>query len=131
MKISLSKYLIFIFISLSLVSCATVEDLKPGTGTVLEIKDRDFQEIWRAAIKTASNNLTLVYQNKALGTIKAEARAGMTTWGEVVGIFISPTEPMKGKYIVEVVSQKRSKIQLTGQDWEKAMLAGISAELDL
>ena len=131
MATTIGKYLVIVFLLFGLTSCASVEDLKPGTGSVLEIRDRDFHEIWRAAIKTASNNLTLVYQNKALGTIKAEARAGMTTWGEVVGIFISPTEPMKGKYMVEVVSQKRSKIQLTGQDWEKAMLAGIGAELDL
>ncbi len=59
-------------------------------------------------------DLTLVESNKETGTIKAESRAGMSTWGEVVGVFIRPPQPGATVYVVEVQSLKRSKAQITG-----------------
>ena len=53
----------------------------------------------------------------------------MTTWGEVVGIFIRPVNKGKGVYTIEVQSQKRAMGQITGQDWKETMIAGIKAEL--
>jgi hypothetical protein len=53
----------------------------------------------------------------------------MTTWGEVVGVFITPTAPTADAYTVEVQSLKRSRVQITGQDWEPSIIAGIKAEL--
>jgi hypothetical protein len=53
----------------------------------------------------------------------------MTTWGEVVGIFVRPTSNGAPVYTVEVQSLKRSRLQITGQDWTTTMISGIRAEL--
>ncbi len=112
-------------------ACATVEDLRPGTGSVITIEGKTYEQIWKAAVKATNKNLTIVYNNKQRGEIRAEAAAKIASWGEVVGVFISPTTPKASKYTVEVVSQKRSKLQLTGQNWERSILASIQVELDL
>ena len=117
---------------LALAGCATIGSLRPGSGgSTFEIYDRNYDVIWKAAVRVASRSLTIVESNKDAGTIKAEARAGMTTWGEVVGIFIVPAGKGEKKYTVEVLSLKRSRAQLTGQDWEPTIIAGMKAELDM
>ena len=120
-----------VLFSLLLSSCATIEDLRPGTGSVIDIKGRTYDQIWKAAVKATNKNLTIVYNNKSRGEIRAEAAAKIASWGEVVGVFITPTTPRASKYTVEVVSQTRSKIQMTGQNWERSILASIQVDLDL
>jgi hypothetical protein len=120
-----------VLLGLLLSACATVEGLRPGTGSVINIEGRTYEQIWKAAVKAANKNLTIVYNNKLRGEIRAEAAAKLASWGEVVGVFISPTTPTAERYTVEVVSQKRSKFQLTGQNWERSILASIQTELDM
>lgn len=126
----ISRLCMFLFIGI-LTACATVESLRPGTGSVLTIQGKSFEQIWKAAVKATNKNLTIVYNNKQRGEIRAEAAAKLASWGEVVGVFVSPTTPNAPKYTVEVVSQKRSKIQLTGQNWERSILASIQVDLGL
>ena len=113
--------------------CATTASLEPGTGTgtTLTIENRSYDEIWHAAVRTASRSLTIVKSDKPSGTIKAEKGAGATTLGEVVGIFIRPPRGGAATYTVEVQSLKRWRLQITGQDWTTTMIAGIQAELRL
>lgn len=126
----MKAFSLILFISM-LGACATVEDLRPGTGSVITIEGKTYEQIWKAAVKATNKNLTIVYNNKQRGEIRAEAAAKIASWGEVVGVFISPTTPTAAKYTVEVVSQKRSKLQLTGQNWERSILASMQVELDL
>lgn len=110
--------------------CATVGSLQPGAGSsTLEVTGKSYDEIWKASVRGMSSNLTIVESDKDSGTIKSEARAGMATWGEVVGLFIRPTVPNAGQYTVEVQSLKRSRLQITGQDHEPAVIAIVKAEL--
>ena len=113
--------------------CATIGSLEPGTGagTTIEIERRSYEAIWRAAVRTAGRSLTIVESDKPRGTIKAEKGAGMRTWGEVVGIFIRPPTSGAPKYTVEVQSLKRSRVQITGQDWTTTIIVGIETELGL
>jgi hypothetical protein len=62
--------------------------------------------------------------------LRAEKGVGMATWGEVVGIFVRTTSNGAPVYTIEVQSLKRSRIQITGQDWTTTMISGIKAELD-
>jgi hypothetical protein len=78
-----------------------------------------------------SNNLTIVESEKTTGNIKSEARAGMTTWGEVVGLFIRPPTANAETYTIEVQSLKRMQPQITGQNWEPSVIANIKAELGM
>ena len=112
-----------------LAACATTDSLEPGTGTSFQVKGRSYDQVWKAAVTTAGRSLTIVEQNRDSGVIKAESRAGLMTFGEVVGIFIRPARSGAPVYTVEVQSQKRSKVQVTGQDWTQTMVAGIKAEL--
>lgn len=115
----------------ALTACSTASSLKPGSGgSTFEVRGSSYDEIWKAANRTASRSLTIVESNKETGTLKAEKGVGMATWGEVVGIFIRPASNGAPLYTVEVQSLKRSKLQLTGQDWTMTMKSGILAELD-
>lgn len=119
-------------VALFISGCATINTLQPGSGgSTFEVRGKSYDEIWKAAVITASRSLTVVESNKEGGTIKAEKGAGITTWGEVVGIFIRPTSNDAPIYTVEVQSLKRSTVQITGQDWTTTMTSGIKAELGL
>lgn len=117
---------------LALAGCATTDSLQPGTGgSTFEVRGKSYDEVYRAAVRAVRSNLTLVESNKETGTIKAESRAGMSTLGEVVGVFIRPPQSGATVYVVEVQSLKRSRAQITGQDWTASVIAGIKAELDM
>ncbi len=120
-----------IFVLMSISGCATVDTLQPGTGgSSFEIRGKTYDEIWKAVVRTTSRSLTVVESNKETGTLKAEKGVGMATWGEVVGVFVHPTNNGAKVYTIEVQSLKRSRVQLTGQDWTSTIIAGVKAELD-
>ncbi|MBU2574629.1 MAG: hypothetical protein KKH28_11190 [Elusimicrobia bacterium] len=114
-----------------LSGCATIGSLGPGSGQTFEVTGKSYNEIWKAAVTVITRSLTIVENDKAGGNLKAEAKAGMMTRGEVVGVFIRPTSANASRYTVEVLSLKRSQMQITGQNWEPTMIAGIKAELDI
>ena len=97
---------------------------------MFEVRNKSYDEVWKAVVTTASRSLTIVQSDKESGTLKAEKAVGMATWGEVVGIFVRPATNGNAVYTVEVQSLKRYQIQITGQDWTATMVAGIKAELD-
>ena len=113
----------------ALVGCNTVDSVQPGKGQKFNVAARSYDQVWRAAIAVVSRQLTIVEESKASGTIKSESKAGFTTYGEVVGVFIRPAGVNATSYEIEVVSLKRDAIQITGQDWTKTVIAGIKAEL--
>jgi hypothetical protein len=118
-------------LALCLFGCATIDSLQPGRGgSTFEIHGKTYDEVWNAAVRSASRSLTIVESDKASGTLKAEKGVGMATWGEVVGIFIRPTTNQAATYVVEVQSLKRSQVQITGQNWTSTMTTGIMAELN-
>jgi hypothetical protein len=112
--------------------CATIGSLQPGAGgSTFEVTGKSYDDVWKASVRGMSSNLTIVESDKTSGTIKSEARVGMATWGEVVGLFIRPAAANADRYTVEVQSLKRSRLQITGQDHEPAVIAIIKAELGL
>ena len=116
----------------ALAGCATTDSLQPGTGgTSFEVRGKSYEEVWKAVVTVAGRSLTIVESNKEAGILKAEKGVGLTTWGEVVGIYIRPARSGAAVYTVEVQSLKRSKAQLTGQDWTTTMVSGIKAELGI
>lgn len=120
--------LIFVFL---ITGCATIDSLQPGSGApIFEVRGKSYDEIWKGVVRTASRSLTIVESNKERGILRAEKSAGIATWGEVVGIFVRPTTNGSPVYTVEVQSLKRSRLQITGQDWTFTMISGIKVELD-
>ena len=127
------KTLVSLILAVALPACATVGSLEPGTGkgSTFEVDGHSYDEVWASAIAAATSGLTLVESDKSSGIIKAEARAGIATWGEVVGIFIDPAseDASISGWTVEVVSLKRSRLQITGQNWETTIIEGMKAHL--
>ncbi|WP_319587950.1 hypothetical protein [uncultured Desulfobulbus sp.] len=125
------RWITYLFVALSISGCATIDTVQPGTGgSTFEVRGKSYDEIWKAVVRTASRSLTIVDSNKESGTLRAEKGVGMATWGEVVGIFVRPTNNGAPVYTVEVQSLKRARAQITGQDWTSTMISGIKAELD-
>jgi hypothetical protein len=126
----MARLLSWFIIGLFVTGCATIDSVAPGTGgSTFEVRGKTFDEIWKAVVVTASRSLTIVESNKETGSLRAEKGAGLATWGEVVGVFVRPTTNGAPVYTVEVQSLKRSRMQITGQDWTSTMIAGIKAEL--
>ncbi len=124
------RYIVCAYIALFLSGCATVDSLSPGAGgSTFEIRGKSYDEIWKAVVVTASRSLTIVDSNKDTGILRAEKAAGIATSGEVVGIYVRPTSNGAPVYTIEVQSLKRSRLQITGQDWTVTMISGIKAEL--
>ncbi len=110
--------------------CAGMDSLQPGSGTKFDAPNKSFDEVWKAAITVVTRSLTIVESNKESGVIKAEKGVGVASWGEVVGVFITRSSEGKG-FRVEVLSKKRSQLQVTGQDWEQTIVEGMKAELGI
>jgi hypothetical protein len=117
---------------LVLAACATTDSLQPGTGgSTFEVRGKSYDDIWKAVVTVAGRSLTIVESDKSAGVLKAEKGVGLTTWGEVVGIYVRPATGGATAYTVEVQSLKRSRAQITGQDWTTTMVSGIKAELGI
>lgn len=105
-------------------------EVQPDEGTKFNVTNKTYDEVWKAAITVVTRSLTIVESDKQTGIIKAEKGVGMATWGEVVGVFVTATPDGKG-FNVEVLSKKRSQLQISGQDWEKTIVEGMKAELGI
>lgn len=127
------KHMIIIIgmvLSISLLSgCATIGSLQPREGAFFQVNDRTYEQVWESAIKVASRSWNIVETNKQGGIIKAERTTGITSGGEVVGIYISPPTQDSKTFTVEVVIKKQGQIQVTGHNWEKTIVEGMKAEL--
>lgn len=125
------KKIISILMFLILASCATIDSLEKGSGTTFKITGKDYATIWRVANSNVAKQLTIVSSEKEKGIIKAEKGAGLSTWGEVVGVFITPQTPTEKEYEIEVLSLKRSRMQITGQDWTQTIILGMKSDLGI
>lgn len=114
----------------SISACSTIGGLESSDGGItLEVTNKPYAEVWKSSVSAMSTNLAIVEINKSAGVIKSEAPAGLATWGEVVGLFITPPGRVSDSYKIHIVSKKRSKLQITGQDWAPSVAARLQADL--
>lgn len=124
------KNIVYVLAVVLVTGCATMDDLHPDAGgTVFHVRGKTYDEIWRAVTLTASRQLTIIENNKNTGILKAEKGVGLTTWGEVVGVFVRPAGNGAADYAIQVQSLKRSRMQITGQNWTETIVSGIKGEL--
>jgi|WetSurMetagenome_2_1015567.scaffolds.fasta_scaffold102146_2 hypothetical protein len=125
-----AKKLLAVGLVLALASaCAAIGSLSPGGGSSFHVHDRTYDQVWVAAVEVASRSLTIAESDKEAGVIRAEKGIGLSTFGQVVGIFISPVSQESAMYTVEVVSQERYKFQIGKKNWEQTIIDGMKAEL--
>jgi hypothetical protein len=126
----LGTVLATLLLAVLLVGCATINSPTPGNGTTFEVRGHSYAAIWSAAVRTLERrSLVIVIADREAGVLRSEAKPGWTTNGEVVGVFIQPTRPDAERYVVEVHSLKRSRVQLTGQDWTQSVITGMQVDL--
>jgi hypothetical protein len=123
------KACIGFLITLLLAGCTGIDAVRPdtGEGSKFAVYRRSYDAIWDAAVSVAGQRLTLVETDKRTGTIKAEDLDG--TFGEVLGIFISPPRDGEKRYIVEVLSLLKNRPQIPGKDAEPQVIAEIKQKL--
>lgn len=125
------KVTIFSAACLGVSACSTIVGLQPtDNGVTVEVRNKTYNEVWKSSVSAMSSGLAIVEINKSSGVIKSEAPAGMATWGEVIGLFVTPVSPSADSYSIRIVSKKRSTYQITGQDWAPSIAARIRADLD-
>ena len=126
---SLLKTFVLAIMMLCLPGCNTIDSVKPGKGVTFQVRGKTYDQVWKASVAVMSRQLTLVEDSKERGYVRAEAKMGFATYGEVVGVFITQAGQNAPVHTIEVVSLKRSSLQITGQDWTRTIIAGIKAEL--
>ena len=124
----------------TLTACGTSEDLGRGkTGKSITVSATSYDQVWDASLAAVQQstgdqkleiekNLTVTKQDKAAGVIQASTGMSMLSWGEVVGIYISPTHNAP-QYSVEVESLTKMKTNLFAHNWEDEILAAIKTNL--
>jgi hypothetical protein len=129
-KIRVPKGLILFLLAVMMVAgCASIDTVRPGSGegSKFTVYRRSYDEIWNAAVSVAGSRLTLVETDKSTGMIKAEALD--STFGEALGIFISPPRDGEKRYVVEVLSLLKNRPQIPGQDAEPQVIGEIKTKL--
>jgi hypothetical protein len=124
-------FILFLIAVLQVTGCAGIDTVRSGTGegTKFTVYRRSYDEIWNAALSVAGQRLTLVESDKRSGTIKAEAMD--STFGEMLGIFISPPRDGEKRYVVEVLSLLKNRPQIPGHDAEPQVIGAIKTKLDI
>jgi hypothetical protein len=127
----LKSVIVLLIAVLQLTGCTSIDNVRPGSGegTKFTVYRRSYDEIWNAAVSVAGQRLTLVESDKHTGMIKAEAMD--STFGEALGIFISPPRTGEKKYLVEVLSLLKNRPQIPGKDAEPQVIGEIKTKLDI
>lgn len=116
---------------LLLASCATGNDWQSqqnDSGLRFTAKARSYDDVWTAAIRSVTRNLTILAENKAQGRIRAQSSSGLMSGTEVISVTISPAGRNVPSYMIEVRSS-RSKSLISSPDQTRNVVASIKAEL--
>jgi hypothetical protein len=129
-----------VLMMLALGACADSSDLGRGkTGKTITVTGYSYDQVWDASLKAIQNvrgtqslevskSLTITKKDKTNGVIQANSGVSLLSWGEVVGVFVSPTTKAPA-YTVEVESLTQLKTNVTSNNWEDEILAGIKQKL--
>lgn len=112
-------------------SCATTGGLKHAEGhgeTGYYRIDRD--SLYDAAvIALADLGLRIVELQASSGYVAAEAAGGLTSYGEVIGVFVRAGTRDSTASAVEVVSRRRLATNVLAKSWEADVFRKIEAQL--
>jgi hypothetical protein len=136
----MKRVLILSVLALSLVACRGTADLGAGkTGKKFTVSNRNYEQVWaasEAAMKEATGtqslevekNLTISKTDKGRGVIEASSGHSLLSWGEVVGVFITPTYDAPS-YTIEVESRTKLATNVFSNNWEDEIIARIQQKL--
>lgn len=123
-----------------LTACGTSGDLGRGkTGKSITLQGGTYDQIWEASLAALKQtdgdqsleiekNLNITKEDKAAGVIHASTGMSLLSWGEVVGVYISPAGEAP-QHTIEVESITKLKTALFANNWEDELLAAIQKKL--
>jgi hypothetical protein len=125
---------------LMLQACATSADLKRGgTGQSFVVQGKSYDQVWDASLRTLGGvsddrsldiqrNLRVTSSDKAAGRIEATSDISFWSYGEIVGVFITPPRNAP-EHEIYVESLSKVKTNVTSNNWEDEVITAIKAEL--
>jgi len=128
---NLVRIILITFITMQQLSgCADIDRIRPdtGEGRKVTVYRHGYDEIWDTALEVVGARLTIVESDKTAGIIKAEAEE--ETFGEVVGVFITPPAAGEKKYIIEVLALLKHRPRVAGQDPASVYIKELKARLE-
>lgn len=123
-----------------LAACSSSGDLGRGkTGKSFVAPGYSYDQVWAAALASVKEtkgdqslevekNLSITKEDKAAGVIEASTSISLWSWGEVVGVFITPAYDAPA-YTIEVESLSKMKTNVFANNWEDEMIASIKKKL--
>lgn len=138
----MKKFLLALLPTLLLTACAGTEDLGQGkTGKSVTISGKSYDEIWNAslaAVKSAhgtqsleiEKTLTVTEENKAQGKIVVGTGMSVWSWGEVIGVWISPAADAP-THTLEVESRTKMQTNVFSNNWEDEIIAATFRNLGM
>lgn len=110
-----ARRIFFLFFSCAtLMGCASVQSLTPGTGSSISVHDRTYSEVWEAGVLATQQHVTIADTNRLSGVIRASSGIGLLSRGEVVAVFIKPAASEANFHSGEIVSQNVSSMSPFG-----------------
>ena len=124
-----SIYFLGLALALSVTGCATQRQVASmqGHGTKQSF-NASFDPTWRAAVDgVQQNGLSIVNIDRGRGYIAARRTIRPHTFGENVGVWVTPTSPAETS--VEVVSRQAGPPVAWLKNWEHEILQSVAANL--
>jgi len=105
----------------AVTACTSVSRLDSTSSNRITfvVDGRNFDDLWDAAHKSLTEDLTIVAENRLSGYIKATSEADVATMsaGEAVGIFITLMDNKAQRYWIAVVSEPLYQPVYLSRDW--------------
>ena len=117
---------------LFLTSCSTMGTLynELPSAPSFTVEGKSYDQVYDAAFSVMSSKFAIESADKNTGIIKASNSMSAFSWGEIIGVSITPPKNASS-YIVRVKSLKKAKTQITGEDHTKDVMANIKNKLGL
>ncbi|MCL5071947.1 MAG: hypothetical protein M1308_13795 [Actinobacteria bacterium] len=122
--------LVFLFIILTLLACATVGSMKDRKGSgISKSYDFSYEKVFNAALEASKlQNLELQEGGRTEHYIVFKKSGSAFSYGELVAIFFD--ESQGNKTAVEIVSKKRIATNLFAKDWTSSFFKAMDMELE-
>lgn len=130
MKLSLSANVATALVAALLSGCAMSDDIGPDDGRSFSVSDRSYAEVWEAGVLTVGSIGEIASANRETGEIRGFAGASAWSWGNSLGVFISPPSDGARDFTVSVVGIRMNRVQISGSDYTGTMEAMMQARLD-
>jgi len=116
--------------ALLIAGCLRTERMRPSeNGVWIGVKDKSYDEVWKAANKVIGKRFKVTNADREMGTISATDNKWNFLWNEEVAFFVWPTDNSGVGYSVDVGSYVGSIWKENRQDWKKVIIEDLKKEL--